>query len=103
MLTTRGEPPPRLVLEEEMDIFLDPRGRKLVFEALYNEWGLQLHRCAAKVTDPPMQITPGLNQPKIYAICGAATGESPSDPKVALPPQSELIPLMWKLLTAHLS
>jgi hypothetical protein len=41
MLITRGNPPPPLVLEEEMDIFYDPRGRKLVFEALFNEWQLQ--------------------------------------------------------------
>lgn len=41
MLITRGNPPPPLVLEEEMDLFYDPRGRKLVCEALFNEWQLQ--------------------------------------------------------------
>jgi hypothetical protein len=40
-LITRGNPPPPLVLEEEMDIFLDPRGRKLVFDVLDKEFGLK--------------------------------------------------------------
>jgi hypothetical protein len=41
MLITRGKSPPRLVLEEEMDIFFDPRGRKLVLEALNNQFELR--------------------------------------------------------------
>jgi hypothetical protein len=41
MLITRAGHPPRLVIEDEMNIFTDPRGRKLVFDALYNEWQLQ--------------------------------------------------------------
>ncbi|MGO9153411.1 RES domain-containing protein [Mycobacterium sp.] len=40
MLITRAGPPPGLVIEDEMDIFYDSRGSKLVFDALYNEWGL---------------------------------------------------------------
>jgi RES domain len=45
MLITRADRPPRLAIEDEMDIFSDPRGRKLVFDALYNEW--QLHYTGA--------------------------------------------------------
>jgi hypothetical protein len=41
MLITRHKPPPPLALEDEMDIFYDPRGRDLVLEALYKEFQLQ--------------------------------------------------------------
>jgi hypothetical protein len=41
MLITRGATPPRLKIEDEMDILLDPAGRKLVLETLHTEFGLQ--------------------------------------------------------------
>lgn len=41
MLVTRADSPPRLAIQDEVDIFHDAIGREFVFEALYNEWGLQ--------------------------------------------------------------
>ena len=41
ILITRAGAPPGLILEDQMDIFKDPRGRKLVFDALHDEWQLQ--------------------------------------------------------------
>jgi hypothetical protein len=41
MLITRSDVPPRLVLEDEMDIFSDERGRELVLKTLNDEFGLK--------------------------------------------------------------
>lgn len=40
ILVTRGTTPPRLQIDDEMDILLDPAGRKLILETLHTEFSL---------------------------------------------------------------